>query len=278
MTSTSLEHHNTSLARRAMTDEQVQLVKRTLMQAKRQATDDELALFIGQCERTGLDPFARQIYAIYRWDKRSNDEKMTIQASIDGLRLVAERTGKYAGQDGPYWCGADGQWTDVWLATGKPMAAKAVIRKVVGGVMVETPAVAKLASYMPSGAAPMWASMPEVMIAKCAEALALRKAFPQELSGLYSTEEMETVTGEIVEHVPVAAPIVPVIDAERAAEVNVAIGNALDAGLDPARLPEIFTSSGATPDTVNAEAVKQLTDAQADAILKSLEHIVGVLA
>lgn len=168
----------------------------------------DLAVFFHQAKQTGLDPFSRQIYMIERGGK------YTIQASIDGLRITAQRSGEYAGQTAPMWCGEDGVWKDVWLSKTAPTAAKVgVYRK---GFVEPLYAVALLGSYMPTTreGKPMglWAKMPDVMLSKVAEALALRKAFPNDLSGIYSSEEMEQAD---VKHVaPVAEQVSPLDHAE----------------------------------------------------------------
>ena len=169
------------------------------------ASNGDLAVFLHYAQRTGLDPFARQLYMIERGGK------FTIQSSIDGLRIVAQRSGEYAGQVGPYWCGEDGAWTDIWLEKTPPLAAKVgVLRK---GFVEPLWSVAKFDGY--NANSPIWKKMPDLMIAKCAEALALRKAFPNDLSGIYTAEEMEqagspiapvSAVVEIPEPKPVEAP------------------------------------------------------------------------
>lgn len=165
------------------TQDQIDLIKRTVA---KECNDTEFAVFMYQCQRRGLDPMVRQIHAV----KRAG--QMTIQTGIDGFRLIAKRTGKYAGRVGPFWCGEDGEWRDVWLKKTPPAAAKVGVRskdfdEVTWGVALWQ----EFAQYTKEGElSRMWSTMGALMLAKCAEAQALRADFPEELSGIYTDDEM----------------------------------------------------------------------------------------
>lgn len=136
--------------------------------------------FLSHCHRTGLDPIARQIYCIERGGK------WTTQISIDGARLVAERSKQYQGQTPVEWTADGVTWTQVWLSKDNPAAARVGVYR--AGFQAPLYAVATWDAY--NAGTPIWKKMPALMLGKCAEMLALRKAFPQDLSGLYSSEEM----------------------------------------------------------------------------------------
>jgi len=154
----------------------------------------ELSAFLHLCQRTQLDPFSRQIYLIGRWDKKQKRKVYTPQTGIDGYRVIAHRVASESRQSFGYedtlWCDQSGRWRDAWLADTPPAAAKVTVLR--NGERFS--AVARFSEYVqtfpdgnPSG---LWGRMPSGQIAKCAEALALRKAFPHDLAGIYTAEEM----------------------------------------------------------------------------------------
>lgn len=201
-----------ALVNAAWNQEQLDVIKTLICPG---ASDAELTLFAQVCKQTGLNPFARQIYGIVRKVRVNVDgqwrseQRLSIQTSIDGFRLAAQRSGEYGGQVGPEWCGEDGCWRDVWLSSTPPAAARVgVMRR---GFTQPTYAVATWAEYCqrdrdgkPTG---QWPTMPSLMLAKCAEALALRKSFPAELSGLYSKEEMAQADNPTAPTIQIVPPV-----------------------------------------------------------------------
>ncbi|GGJ56207.1 phage recombination protein Bet [Glutamicibacter ardleyensis] len=204
------------------------------------ADRSNLAVFFHQSKKTGLDPFAKQIYMIGRQAKeRVQNEngawieryvtKYTIQTGIDGYRLLARRGATQAkvslSVEDTQWCGADGVWVDVWLHSDPPLAAKVTVWRgaehfsavALWSEYVQTYYNKKVGEHTPNS---MWQKMPTSQLAKCAEAAALRKAFPLDLSGIYTDEEMPSVDGspapEIVDEGQ--ATITPRIRTQRAPE------------------------------------------------------------
>jgi phage recombination protein Bet len=225
------------------TPEQAQLISTTIAPG---CSNDELRLFAYACQRTGLDPFSKQIYAIKRGGK------MTIQAGIDGLRSIAERTGQLDGSE-TYWCGPDGAWVDVWLDSKPPAAAKTILHR--KGCAHPFTATARFADF--NAGQGLWSKMPSVMIAKCSEAQALRRAFPADLSGVYSTDEMD----QAVEPVTVtAAPSAPALPAKGDAKIFQAGKVAIAKADSIAKLTEVTdrmeTRKGDLSDEQYAELLK----------------------
>lgn len=171
---------------------QIEILKNSICKG---VSNEEFEVFLMACVKTQLDPFMRQIYAVKRKAKKPDGtwgESMTIQTGIDGYRLIAERTEKYSPGPEP---------TYQYDSNGNLLSATSYIKKLTNdGTWHEVSASAYIDEYCqtfidkqtghkkPSG---MWATMPRTMLSKCAEAQALRKAFPAEMSGVYTKEEME---------------------------------------------------------------------------------------
>jgi phage recombination protein Bet len=162
--------------------ENVELLKTTLAAANTVLTDAELQLTIYTATQRGLNPLTKQMYVM-----KDKAGRISFITSIDGFRLIAQRTREYRGQVGPQWCGKDGQWRDVWLENEPPAAAKVGVYR--EGFKEAVYGIATWKSY--SRTTGQWPTMGPEMLAKCAESLAFRKAFPEDLSGLYTAEEMD---------------------------------------------------------------------------------------
>ena len=171
------------------TQEQVKLITSTVAKG---ATPDELKLFLYTASRSGLDPLTRQIHFVKRGGQ------MTIQTGIDGYRAIAERSGELAGIDDVVYDRED---------TPHPNKATVTIFRVINNTRVPFTASARWNEYAPTGTqAFMWNKMPYLMLGKCAEALALRKAFPNDLSDIYTTEEMSNLSDEPLKEVAKITP------------------------------------------------------------------------
>jgi len=184
-TAVAISSNGSVVTQQDFSETQIDLIKRTVMPG---ASDLEFNTFLNLCKAKRLDPLTRQMYAI----KQRSGAWQTF-ASIDGLRVIAQRTGEYGGQTAPLWCGADLVWREAWLEETAPAAAKVGVWK--KGFREPTWAVATFRSYG-AGKSGNWEKMPDVMLAKCAEALALRKAFPHDLSALYVREEFDAESPE----------------------------------------------------------------------------------
>jgi len=177
------------LERITWNDDEIQLIKDTVAKG----TDDlQFKLFLYQAKRTGLDPLAKQIHAVLRYNDQSKKHDMAIQTGIDGYRLTADRTKCYAGSDEPKFIEGNPY----------PTSCTVTIYKIVGGVRCPFTATAFWKEYYPgdSKAGFFWRKMPHGQLAKCAEALALRKGFPAELSGVYTHEEMQQSEGIVTNY------------------------------------------------------------------------------
>lgn len=231
--------------------EKIELIKQTVAKG---ATDLELELFLHACKRTGLDPLMKQVYAIKRWSNADKREVMAFQTGIDGYRLIADRTGRYAGSDEPtYIVGSDGF----------PEVASVTVYKMFDGQRCAFSASARWKEYVQVNRegkpTSMWVKMPFLMLGKCAEALALRKAFPAELSGVYTHEEMMQADNE---------PRQPIMDNKQTAQSKIAELRSEGVAAESSR------SAPATP----AEQAGTLTTPAQDVTISSWRDIMAAIS
>lgn len=156
----------------------------------------DVLVLLNHAQRTGLDPFAKQLYMIQRGGRWG------IQTSIDGFRVVRDRIAQQrqlaVGYEDTLWCGQDGTWVEAWLQPTPPAAAKVGLTITdKEGRSTRYSTVALWSEYGASDG--LWKKMPALMLAKCGEALLLRKAFPHDLSGLYTEDEMAQQQQGVVE-------------------------------------------------------------------------------
>ncbi len=152
------------------------------------ATDAELQYFATYTNRVGLDPIQKQIHFVKRQTK--NGPALTFQTGIDGFRLIAERSGVYAGSDDYLFNSGLSEFQMREDKKAQPITATVTVYKVVQGLRCPFTATVAWSEYYPGDAQGfMWKKMPFNQLGKCAEAKALRKAFPN-LAGLYTDDEM----------------------------------------------------------------------------------------
>lgn len=161
---------------RQLTREQIELIKLTIAMG---ATDDELKLFVHVCNSTGLNPFDREIYFF------KSKGKAYMPVGIDGLRRKAAESGDYAGQVGPFWCGPDAVWKDIWLDDKPPTACKVGVLR--HGNPEPTWGVVLWREFQRRGRGiPTWEMKSAHMLAIVAERHALRKGAPRLIKKLES--------------------------------------------------------------------------------------------
>lgn len=178
----------------------IDLIKRTIAKG---ATDDELMMFLNVCKGLGLSPFLKHVHFVKRWDSKAGEEVGAVQVGIDGFRSIAEATGAYAGNSDAqfgesidkvceYTRTVNGRQEKVKDEYKAPVSATVTVRKVVQGSPYDFTATARWDEFYPGDKQGfMWRTKPHVMLGKCAEAQALRKAFPKVLGGVYTPEELE---------------------------------------------------------------------------------------
>lgn len=176
---TAIVHQENKLT---VTQEQVSLARQTVA---KDLDDNQFALFCYNCQRLGVHPLDGLLVPIVRNDSERGEKRLTFVNTVDLLRSRAAETGDYAGSD-------DSVFAYELKDSAYPSDAHVTVWKFVQGEKCSFSATARWEEYYPGEKQGfMWRNKPHVMLGKCAEALALRKAFPKQLAGLYIPEELQ---------------------------------------------------------------------------------------
>lgn len=167
----------------ALSREQRATLKNTIC---KELTDSELDLFISFCQARNFDPLGKFVAPF------KSSGKMSLVTYIDAKRAVAHRSGLFDGMEGPFYCGEDGAWKDVWLAKARPTACKVVVYR--KGCTHPFTAIMLASEYRGGAVA---GQMPVHMLGKATESLALSKAFPEDLGQLYTDDEIPDARGAV---------------------------------------------------------------------------------
>ena len=169
-----LVKQNTSLMQK-YNDEDMALLKNDICKG---ANDRELVYFLKLCETLSLNPFTKQIYSLPFSGGR------VVVIGIDGLSSIAHRTKQYVGCD-------PATFEFEKPSDKTPISASVTVYRLVNGLRCPFTMKVYMDEYKPKYKNQMWEKFPKRMLEKCAHALALRNAFNQEMSGLYTREEMD---------------------------------------------------------------------------------------
>jgi|WetSurMetagenome_2_1015567.scaffolds.fasta_scaffold35825_7 phage recombination protein Bet len=151
----------------------------------------QVAIFARVCAERNLSPFSKQIHLVGRWNSKLNKNTYTHQVGIDGFRAIASRTGVFAGSDDCLYDEGLNLYQMIDKGRKQPKTATMTVYKIVHGTRCPFTASISWDDYYPGEKQGfMWREKPFIMASKTAESVALRKAFPEDLSGLYTDEEM----------------------------------------------------------------------------------------
>lgn len=183
----------------------IDLVKKTV--GGKDLTDDEFKLFAFRARASGLNPLLGHLIPI-KFNQGKESETLAFITSIDGYRSIAEKSGELAGVDDYLYDDGKTQFQMLQGFKGEgdrkkviPKTATCTVYRIVKGIRCPSTATVRWADYLPTwqNRQTMWYRMPFLMLGKCAEALALRKAFPHLFDGIKTDVEMEQATEKVQE-------------------------------------------------------------------------------